>query len=543
MQHSTDFLVIGSGIAGLSIALHAARYGSVTIITKKEDSESNTNYAQGGIACVLDPNDSPREHLEDTLNTGKGLCNCKAVEILVQEGPDRVKELLAMGVTFTTAPKSHAFAHLDLGREGGHSRNRIVHARDLTGRAVEKALLQNVKRNPNISLLQHHCAVELITNHHLKRSSPKSRCHGAYVFDAVHRVVFPLRARIVCLASGGGGRVYAHTTNPAIATGDGLACAYRAGADIANMEFIQFHPTTLYHPNADSFLISEALRGFGAVLRDSKGNEFMRKYHEMGSLAPRDVVARAIDTVIKQSGEPCVYLDVRHKPAEAAREAFPHIYAKCREYGIDFTRDLVPVVPAAHYICGGIRVNTHGNTNIDCLYACGEVASTGVHGANRLASNSLLEALVYAKRAAEHAAGRLSTAELIPADEIAPWDDSGTIDNEEWVLISHNFAEIGSVMWDYVGIVRSTLRLNRALRRIRLLDKEIEDFYRRTKITVKILELRNMVTTAKLIVLSALKRHESRGLHFTTDFPEQNDRYWKRDTVLSRSRKPGDRRP
>jgi L-aspartate oxidase len=525
--------VIGSGIAGLSVALHAARFGSVTVITKKEDSESNTNYAQGGIACVLDPLDSLEEHLEDTLRTGKGLCNRTAVEILVNDGPDRVKELLTMGVGFTTASSSRAYKSLDLGREGGHSRNRIVHARDLTGRAVEESLLQRVKENHAITLHEHHCAVELITNHHLRHSPDGPRCYGAYVFDALRRKVYTLRARVTILASGGAGRVYAHTTNPAIATGDGLACAYRAGARIANMEFIQFHPTTLYHPDADSFLISEALRGHGAVLRDSKGREFMEKYHAMGSLAPRDIVARAIDTEIKLSGEPCVYLDIRHKPAQQTRKAFPHITARCHHYGIDIARDLIPVVPAAHYICGGISVDTWGNTSIDNLYACGEVASTGVHGANRLASNSLLEALVFGKRAAEDAGGKLATTSLVCPDEIPPWDDSGTIDNEEWVLISHNFAEIRSVMWDYVGIVRSTLRLNRARRRIRLLDREIENFYRRTKITVKLLELRNIVTTAKLIVLSALKRHESRGLHFTTDYPDQDDRYWNKDTIVT----------
>jgi L-aspartate oxidase len=344
---------------------------------------------------------------------------------------------------------------------------------------------------------------------------------------------------VTILASGGAGRVYAHTTNPAIATGDGLACAYRAGARIANMEFIQFHPTTLYHPNANSFLISEALRGHGAVLRDAKGREFMKKYHEMGSLAPRDIVARAIDTEMKLSGEPCLYLDIRHKPAADTRRAFPHIHARCREYGIDITRELIPVVPAAHYICGGISVDTNGCTSIENLYACGEVACTGVHGANRLASNSLLEALVFGRRAAEHAGELMSAAGLIDAGEVPPWDDSGTIDNEEWVLLSHDFAEIQSVMWDYVGIVRSTVRLNRALRRIRLLEKEIEDFYRRTKITMKVLELRNMVTTAKLIVQAALRRRESRGLHFTTDYPSQCDRYWKRDTVLARPAEAG----
>jgi L-aspartate oxidase len=329
--------------------------------------------------------------------------------------------------------------------------------------------------------------------------------------------------------------VYLHTTNPDIATGDGIAMAFRAGAQIANMEFIQFHPTTLFHEKANSFLISEALRGFGAILRDASGNEFMDKYHPMKSLAPRDIVAQAIDKEMKLSGEPCVFLDIRHCPAEATRNHFPNIYARCKEYGIDITKDLIPVVPAAHYMCGGIKVDTYGQTNIQNLYACGEVSCTGVHGANRLASNSLLEALVYSRRAADFSAARLRSIKYIDPEIIPAWDDSGTIDNDEWILLAHNFKEIQSIMWDYVGIVRSNIRLHRALRRVNLLENEIEDFYKRTKITVRLLELRNIVTTAKLIVKSAIKRKESRGLHYTTDFPGQNDRYWKHDTIISKT--------
>jgi L-aspartate oxidase len=401
---------------------------------------------------------------------------------------------------------------------------------------VEEKLLQLVRKNKKIQLYEHHFAIELITDHHLPQRSanPASvlRCYGVYVLDTVTRTIVSIKAKITCLASGGAGAVYLHTTNPAIATGDGFAMAYRAGATIANMEFIQFHPTTLYHDHAHSFLISEALRGYGAVLRDASGNEFMKKYHAMSSLAPRDTVARAIDNEIKLSGAPCVYLDIRHAPPAETKKHFPYIYKRCNELGIDITRDLIPVVPSAHYICGGIRVDMQGKTDIAGLYACGEVACTGVHGANRLASNSLLEALVFSRRAADDAGTAYSGRSLLPKEKIPGWNDSGTIDNEEWVLLSHNMTEIQSVMWDYVGIVRSDVRLGRALRRIALLEKEIEKFYKRTKITVPLLELRNLVTTAKLITFSAMTRKESRGLHFTTDYPEQNDRYWKKDTLL-----------
>ncbi|MBD3239610.1 MAG: FAD-binding protein, partial [Chitinivibrionales bacterium] len=361
-----------------------------------------------------------------------------------------------------------------------------------------------------------------------------NRCFGAYVFDSNRRKVMPIRAKVTCVASGGAGQVYLHTTNPSIATGDGVAMAYRAGVTVANMEFIQFHPTSLYHPQANSFLISEALRGYGAVLRNAAGAAFMDAYHPQGSLAPRDDVARAIDREIKKAGTPCVYLDIRHAPASRTRRRFPTIYSRCRELGIDITTELVPVVPAAHYVCGGIRVDLEGNTSLPCLYACGESACTGVHGANRLASNSLLEALVYAKRAAENAGKRLGAISLVNARDVPAWDDSGTSDTEEWVLLAHDFDEIRTVMWDYVGSVRSDLRLQRARRRLMLLEREIEDYYKRTRITSELLDLRNIVTTAKLIVQSALRRRESRGLHYTTDYPRTDDRHWRRDTELSR---------
>jgi L-aspartate oxidase len=532
MTERCDFLVIGSGIAGLCYAIHAAKFGKVIMVTKKQDTDSNTNYAQGGIACVLDPNDSFENHIQDTLSTGKGICNEQAVKILVEEGPDRIKELLQWGVNFSKSSDESNPQKLHLGKEGGHSLNRIVHAHDLTGKEVERMLLLQAKESNNIKLLEHHSAIDIITDHHISKKNVNSvRCYGVYVLDNVKRTIFPIQSKITCLATGGAGKVYLHTTNPDIATGDGVAIAYRAGATIANMEFIQFHPTTLFHEKADSFLISEALRGHGAILKNAKGDEFMDKYHPMKSLAPRDTVARAIDNEMKLSGEPCVFLDIRHENAEVTKQHFPNIYARCKEYGIDITKDLIPVVPAAHYICGGVQVDLCGNSTINNLYACGEVSSTGVHGANRLASNSLLEALVFARRAADDAGKKIQSITLIPEETIPSWDDSGTIDNEEWILLSHNFKEIQSVMWDYVGIVRSNIRLNRALRRINLLEKEIEDFYKRTKITAQLLELRNIVTTAKLIVISAIKRKESRGLHFTTDFPDQNNRYWKHDTI------------
>jgi L-aspartate oxidase len=536
MNERPDFLVIGSGIAGLCYAIHASKFGSVVLITKKSDTESNTNYAQGGIACVLDNNDTFKSHIHDTLITGKGICNEEAVKVLVEEGPDRIKELIDWGVQFSTEHTKSNPYRLHLGKEGGHTVNRIVHAHDLTGKAVEDCLLMNVRNNKRITLLEHHCAIDLITDYHLTGKCKKNtRCYGVYVLDTISKEIFAIQSKITCLATGGAGKVYLHTTNPDIATGDGVAMAYRAGADIANMEFIQFHPTTLYHEKANSFLISEALRGHGAILKDVNGYEFMDKYHPMKSLAPRDVVAQAIDNEMKITGESCVYLDIRHVNASKTKSHFPNIYARCKEYGIDITKQLIPVVPAAHYICGGINVDINGRTSIKNLYACGEVSCTGVHGANRLASNSLLEALVFAKRASTDSQTRLSSIKPVAKQDIPGWNDKDTIDNEEWILLSHNFKEIQAIMWDYVGIVRSDVRLRRALRRINLLEKEINDFYKRTKINAPLLELRNIVTTARLIVDSAIHRKESRGLHYTTDYPEQNDRYWKKDTVLSKS--------
>ncbi len=521
----TDTLVIGSGIAGLFFALKAATIGNVIIITKKERSDSNTNWAQGGIAAVLTQDDSYDLHIADTLACGAGLCKRDAVEALVKEGPEHVKELMRLGADFTMRD-----GELDLGREGGHSKHRIVHAADLTGREVERALLANVAKNPNIQILEHHAAIELITEHHLRKKTNDITCYGVYALDAHTGRFKKILAKSTLLASGGAGHVYLHTTNPPIATGDGIAMAYRAGAEIHNMEFVQFHPTSLYHPNAKSFLITEAVRGFGGILKTKRGDAFMQKYDERKDLAPRDIVARAIDSEMKKSGDEFVYLDISHKPADAVREHFPNIYERCLHFGIDITKDLIPVVPAMHYLCGGVATDLYGRTTINRLYACGEVSSTGVHGANRLASNSLLEALVFSHRAFLDMKNAHSNIEN--RVEFPDWDESGTESPEEWILVSHNRREVQQVMSDYVGIVRSDLRLQRAMRRIEFLKEETEAYYKRTKISAELLELRNIIKVAKLIIEGAMKRRESRGLHYTTDYPNTDDKHFLKDTVL-----------
>lgn len=531
MLYQSDFLVIGSGIAGLTFALKAAKHGTVNLITKKERADSNTNYAQGGIASVMSKNDSFDDHIRDTLICGVGICHEDAVRQIVETGPERIKELINWGVEFSRDEKGQ----LDLGREGGHSRNRIVHAKDLTGRAVEQSLLNAVKTNPNISVFEEHTAIELITEHHLDKSAQKvinsPHCWGAYALDTTQNRVDRFLAKAVLLATGSIGHVYLHTTNPDIATGDGVAMAYRAGAWIGNMEFMQFHPTTLFHPQANSFLISEAVRGFGGILRTRDGRAFMENYHEMKDLAPRDIVARAIDSELKKSGEDCIFLDVTHLPSDSVIERFPNIYNTCLQYGIDCTKEMIPVVPAAHYACGGVATDLHARTSIIGLYAAGEVAFTGVHGANRLASNSLLEALVFAHQANLNAAEYIKHVSL-PVDKIPEWSEEGTLNSEEWVLISHDRREIQRLMWDYVGIVRSDLRLSRAERRIRLIANEIEDFYKRTRVSEELLELRNLACVAKLIIDSARFRKESRGLHYMTDYPEKDDRFWGHDTLI-----------
>ena len=534
MAEHSDFLVIGSGIAGLSFALKAAQFGTVNIVTKKERSDTNTNLAQGGIASVLSEDDSVELHIQDTLASGDGLSKEDVVRLVVEDGPARIRELEALGVQFTR--KTGDSKTLELGREGGHSRRRIVHAKDMTGRAVEEVLLQKAEANPNISFYENHIAVDLITQFRLFRrgavtTMSSEKCWGAYILDKAANKVKTFLARVVVLATGGSGKVYMYTSNPDVATGDGVAAGYRAGAVVANMEFVQFHPTCLFHPHVKNFLISEAVRGEGGRLMDSKGRRFMPEYHELGDLAFRDVVARAIDAEMKKSGDDCVYLDISHREPDFVRSRFPNIYQTCLDLGIDITKEPIPVVPAAHYQCGGLMVDTSGRTNIRYLYALGEVAATGLHGANRLASNSLLEALVMAHRAAIAAAEdqRLRTNKSWP--DVPVWDPGGAEDSDEAVVVAHNWDEIRRLMWNYVGIVRSTSRLKKARRRIDIIREEIEEYYWNFTITSDLIELRNICAVADLIIESALIRRESRGLHYTLDYPEKADRYLN-DTIL-----------
>ena len=535
MRIETDILVIGSGIAGLSFALKAAKYSKVLIVTKKEQAESNTNYAQGGIAAVTSSNDTFDLHIKDTLECGAGLCHLDAVEQIVKNGPRLIQELIELGVNFSTGK-----AGLDLGREGGHSRERIVHSKDLTGLEIEKALIEKVNSDKNIRVLEHHTAVEIITEHHFKsrKNIKNKRCYGAYIYDENYNKILTVFSKITLVCTGGIGQVYLHTTNPAIATGDGIAMAYRSGCLIANMEFVQFHPTSLYEKRLDgslggrSFLISEALRGAGAVLRTKTGYEFMNNYDPRGSLAPRDIVARAIDNEMKKSGDECVYLDITSQSEEEIKNKFPTIYNKCLEIGINIAEEYIPVVPAAHYICGGVVSDLDGKSTLNNLYVLGETAMTGVHGANRLASNSLLEALVFADKAGKNCKKELKEIKKTNYGLIPDWDESGTENTEEWILISQNRNEINQIMSNYVGIVRSNLRLLRALRRIKLIKNEIEIFYKKTKITRELLELRNMALISYLIIKSALMRKESRGLHYNTDYSEANSKYLK-DTIIS----------
>ncbi len=536
MEIKTDFLVLGSGIAGLSFAIRAAELGTVAIVTKKEKSESNTNYAQGGIAAVYDSQDRFEYHIRDTLICGAGLCKKDVVEFVVREGPQRVQELVDWGVDFTRAAPGSSTLY-DLGREGGHSMRRVLHAKDLTGSEIERALNEKASSNSNIQVYENHLAVDLITMSSLmemgKEESSPDRCLGAYVLDINNSQVHTFVAEYVVLATGGAGKVYLITTNPDIATADGIAMAYRAGARIANMEFIQFHPTCLYHPDAKSFLISEAVRGEGGILKLKSGDTFMEKYHSMQSLAPRDVVAKAIDNELKKSGEDFVLLDISHKDREFILNRFPNIYHKCLEFGIDMTREAIPVVPAAHYLCGGVEVNHHGETSIDRLFALGEVSCTGLHGANRLASNSLLEAVVYAHRAFMRASELPRRYREAPVS-IPSWGQRRAIESDESVVVSHNWDEVRRCMWNYVGIVRSNKRLDRAARRIDLINREIDEYYQKFLITKDLIELRNIATAAMLIVQCAKMRKESRGLHYNIDYPERDDKNWQTDTCISK---------
>lgn len=529
MKHF-DFLVLGSGIAGLSFALKVAPHGRVAIITKKDRAESNTNYAQGGIAAVTSKEDSVELHVRDTLDAGAGLCREEAVRTIIQEGPARIAELIELGMHFTEReiPRSQGARELDLGREGGHSKRRILHAKDVTGREIERALLAAVAAQSTITIFENHFAIDLISSQKLGYVGD-NHCLGVYVLDKQSGQVETFAAPVTLLATGGTGKVYLYTTNPDIATGDGVAMAWRAGAPVANMEFVQFHPTCLYHPKAKSFLISEAVRGEGAVLENLDGVEFMEHVHPLKSLAPRDIVARAIDSEMKKSGADYVLLDITHKPARFIIERFPNIYQTCLGYGIDITKEPIPVVPAAHYQCGGVLTSVNGDTEIQGLYAVGEAACTGLHGANRLASNSLLEALVCAHRAARKAiAGHPKSAEF----KIPPWHAGNAHNPDEMVVVSHNWEEIRRLMWDYVGIVRTNKRLRRAQKRIANLQEEIQEYYWDFIVTSDLLELRNIATVAELIIGSALRRPESRGLNYNLDYPNPNPDWAQRDTVL-----------
>jgi L-aspartate oxidase len=528
-----DFVVIGSGIAGLTFALKAASHGSVAVITKRKGVDSNTAWAQGGIACVTSDEDSFELHVADTLEAGTGLCDEAAVRTIIMEGPQRVRELVELGLHFDDR-EIGGHREPDLGREGGHSKRRVLHVQDVTGLEIEKTLLRELARVSGVELLENHMAVDLITAGKLGFAT-EDRCLGIYVLDEISGDVETIRTDRLVLATGGCGKVYLYTTNPDIATGDGVAMAWRAGAVIANMEFVQFHPTCLFHPLAKSFLISEAVRGEGGILRNDRGEDFMARYHPLRSLAPRDIVARAIDAEMKRLGSKCVFLDITDKPAEFLRERFPHIYETCLRFGVDMAKQPIPVVPAAHYQCGGVKTDVNGATSLPGLYAIGEVASTGLHGANRLASNSLLEGLVMAHRALGPLLREQPTSH--PARQISlPEWESGNVQNvDELVVIYHNWDEIRRLMWDYVGIVRTDKRLQRAAARLRNLQREIREFYWNFKVSVDLLELRNLATVAALIVDSALSRKESRGLHFTLDYPALSDQRFKRDTLISRN--------
>lgn len=524
----TDYLVLGSGLAGLYFALQASRHGRVVVVTKRSPTEANTRYAQGGVAGVLGADDTPAMHVADTLTVGEGLCHRDIVETCVAEGPEHILNLAdEVGVPFD---RDHD-GGFDLGREGGHSARRIVHARDMTGAAIQTALMERIlERADRITMLSDHMAVDLLTT--AKYGGPNA-VFGAYVYDQSSGEVKTIAAKAVVLATGGAGKAYLYTTNPDVATGDGVAIAYRVGAKVGNMEFFQFHPTCLYHPSAKSFLISEALRGEGGILRTADGTAFMARYHDMKDLAPRDVVARAIDAELKRSGNDSVFLDMTHLPPEFLEQRFPNIFKRCLELGIDMRKVPIPVVPAAHYSCGGVVVDSHGRTSVKNLYAIGEVAMTGLHGACRLASNSLLEALVFAARAARDVATLETPAPARPA----PWYAGEARSPDEAVVVSHSWDEIRRLMWNYVGIVRSDSRLERAARRLDLIRSELRQYYWNFIVTSDFLELRNLALVADLIVACARRRPESRGLHYNIDHPEKDERF-VRDTVLARGDGP-----
>jgi L-aspartate oxidase len=520
MQQKVDFLIIGSGIAGLSYALKVADHGSVFIVTKNNEDESNTKYAQGGIAAVWDTTDSVEKHIKDTLVAGGGLCDEESVRIVVTEGPERVKELIDLGTNFDKKKNGD----YDLAKEGGHSAHRILHHKDITGYEIERALLAKVRKHKNITILDHHYAIDIITQHHLGQvvtsQSKDVECYGAYILDTRTQKIETILSRITLMATGGAGHVYATTTNPIVATGDGIAMVYRAKGRVKDMEFVQFHPTSLYNPGEHpSFLITEAIRGFGAVLKTTDGKEFMHKYDERLSLAPRDIVARAIDNELKTRGEDFVYLDCRHIDRKGFIEHFPNIYEKCMNLGIDPFLKMIPVVPAMHYLCGGIQVDRHGKSSIENLYAVGECACTGLHGANRLASNSLLEAVVFAHRSAE--AGLKNLKAIHFQEGIPNWDAEGTENAEEMILITQSQREVQQIMSNYVGIVRSELRLQRAFDRLEIIYKENEALYEKTTVTQKLCELRNLICIGYLVIKHARLRKASVGLHYMVHYHKE----------------------
>lgn len=518
MTKEVDFLVIGSGIAGLSYALKVAEKAKVLVVSKSVLDETNTSFAQGGIASVMYEPDTFEKHIADTLNCGAGLCDEPAVRLVVEKAPSQIKQLVQWGVVFDRDGKGK----YDLAREGGHSEHRVLHHKDLTGAEIQRALTRKVRKHPNIEILEHHFALELLTQHHLgklvKKVSKDIECYGAYVLNLKNKEVLTILARATILATGGTGNVYHATTNPPVATGDGIAMVYRAKGIVDHMAFVQFHPTSLYNPGErPSFLISEAVRGFGGILKTQDGKEFMHQYDERGSLAPRDIVARAIDNEMKIRGDDYVYLDVTHKSADAIVDHFPHIYEKCLSIDIDITKDMIPVVPATHFMCGGVKVDLNGESSINRLYALGETACTGLHGANRLASNSLLEGIVYADQASEHSLSQYLNAPL--ERDIPAWDYEGTTHPEEMVLITQSYKEVQQIMSSYVGIVRSNLRLQRALNRLEINYRETEALYKVSTLSQPLCELRNLIQVSYLIIKEAMHLHESVGLHYSIDYP------------------------
>jgi L-aspartate oxidase len=523
MNIRTDFLVIGSGAAGLSYALKVANFGKVTLITKSSLEESNTNFAQGGISAVTYDPDSFEKHVQDTLVCGAGMCNEEVVRMIVREAPGQIEQLVHWGAEFDRNTKGR----YDLAREGGHSEHRILHHKDATGAEIQRSLMRQVEAHKNIEVLEHHFAVDLITQHHLgkmvRRYNTDTECYGAYVLNLSTRQVGTFLAKVTVLATGGTGNVYHTTTNPAVATGDGVAMVYRAKGVVENMAYVQFHPTALYTPGErPSFLITEAMRGFGAVLRTQDAREFMQKYDDRGPLAPRDIVARAIDNEMKTRGDDFVFLDVTHKPADEIIRHFPNIHKKCLSIGVDITKDFIPVAPAAHYMCGGVRVDMSGLSSIRNLYAIGETSCTGLHGANRLASNSLIEAVVYADKAARHS---LQSVKSIAIQENIPdWDYEGTSHPEEMVLVTQSYKEVQQIMSYYVGIVRSNIRLERAFARLGIIHRETEQLYRTSTLTQNLCELRNLIQIGYLIIKEANAMRESRGLHYSIDYPPKKIR-------------------